>query len=324
MFIKALSLVFVVALVACSQGDTHISYYPVEHVFTLDEEFYNVRDIAWNTSQNILAIGDHLATYLYDLNTETSVLLRDEVGVGNSIRWNSDQNLLAGATRTVWIFDITNNINSNLSDNPPDFRFYAQVSWNLDSSIISAIYVEPRPEPQELRIWRLTNIEIGNTNYQTLDNVMYYGWGANDTLAFSRQDGTSVYLISNISSLPIELYGHTGEITAIAWNSTGTQLASTSENGELYIWDNEASRITATIQGLSERVRAMKWHESGRVIATASENGINLWCVNTGESTIVHTYPSYALDWNSEDSLLATVRESELVIYDVSEFVDNC
>ena len=294
-----------------------VSNYPVIQDIYTESRIWS---IDWNNSQNLIAIGTHSSTRIYDFDSDSLNILQNQPGIYNYVRWGGvNDNILAGTKNDVWVYD--GNTMMNISDLSGDFRFYEQIGWNHDSSLLSGLYIRPRPAPSQLHIWNLPDGDL----QQNIENVSRYSWGQDDMLAYSLQNNTSVYLLANYqSSESIELFNFEANVNSLSWNPLNTQLASTSVDGRLVVWDFNDGEIIFETGNLPTNVFSIKWNPSGDLISIASEEGTIVVCLATESRILVHETQSQDITWHSEQAVLATAQDESLVIYDVSQIVDAC
>lgn len=276
--------------------------------------------IDWRDTRNFIAVGQHHATQVYYLDSDEMRLLQNEPGLPNSVMWGGDNDsLLAGTSNIVWVRE--GNTITNISGSPADYRYYRQVVWNHDSSLLSALYVSPRPAPNQLRIWNF----LDGSLQQNIESVSHYSWGQDNMLTFSLQNSPSVYLLIDYQNLEsIELFNFEENVNSLSWNPLNTQLASTSVGGRLAVWDFATEEMIFEGENLPMNIFSIKWSPSGDLISIASEESTIVVCLTTGSRTTVHESRSQDTTWHSEQAMLATAQDENLVIYDVSQIIDDC
>jgi len=80
------------------------------------------------------------------------------------------------------------------------------------------------------------------------------------------------------------LLGHGGEVYSVAWDSTGTRIASGAKGGELRIWDGVTGASLQTISAHKGDIYEVDWDSTGTRVASAGADGtLRLWDGETGE-----------------------------------------
>src|SRR5262245_15825328 len=112
-------LVSLLVLLACCVGckdqatpqPTPIGSYPLLDQIDVDTDKFSqrerpvqVRSIAWNPANDLIAIASDDGVYLYSLSSQTLDKLSDDPNTG-ALAWNSDGSKLAGASSALWIWD---------------------------------------------------------------------------------------------------------------------------------------------------------------------------------------------------------------------------
>lgn len=163
-----------------------------------------------------------------------------------------------------------------------------------------------------------TAVPIGIQNANDLRIVLETGAGSLGALAVS-PDGR---LIAAAGSRGLWLFDkftfdtiakvttHAGAVLQIAWDPTGSRLASSGTDGTVRIWDL-ADPFTplqlALLVGHTGSVHALAWSPDGSLIASGGEDGaIRIWNARTFKNTLTRTHTSaiYTLDWHPASELL--------------------
>ena len=112
------------------------------------------------------------------------------------------------------------------------------------------------------------------------------------------------------------LQGHTDKVEEVVWSPDRSQLASSSWDENVIIWDATQGGNPLHIlehrneEGNRAIVRAAAWNEEGTRLATASEDyNVRIW--NTEDGTLIDTLTGHAsivttVAWNSDDERLAS------------------
>ena len=87
-----------------------------------------------------------------------------------------------------------------------------------------------------------------------------------------------MYLQTDIATLT----GHSGIDNSVAFNKTGTILASGSKDKTVKLWNVESETDIATLTGHSDYVNSVAFNSSGTILASGSwDRTINLWSVKS-------------------------------------------
>ncbi|WP_029920669.1 toll/interleukin-1 receptor domain-containing protein [Nevskia soli] len=100
-----------------------------------------------------------------------------------------------------------------------------------------------------------------------------------------------------------------GEFSVAGFSRDGKHFLAGSENGEVTVWDDQASRKMRTLRGLSSHVVALDDTEDGSLIAAAARDGaIRVWRTADGGQQVVagHPSPNPSLIFNVDGSRLLT------------------
>lgn len=80
------------------------------------------------------------------------------------------------------------------------------------------------------------------------------------------------------------LTGHTAIVTAVAFNTDGTILASASDDGTSKLWDVASGKLIETLKGGIGNIGALAFSSDGQTLAAAGLIAVELWNVKTKES----------------------------------------
>ena len=87
-----------------------------------------------------------------------------------------------------------------------------------------------------------------------------------------------MYLQTEIATLT----GHSGIVISVAFNKTGTILASGSSDRTIKLWNVKSETEIATLTGHSKYVFSVAFNRSGTILASGSwDRTINLWSVES-------------------------------------------
>jgi len=116
----------------------------------------------------------------------------------------------------------------------------------------------------------------------------------------------------NSYSLPVmgNFIGHSRGINDVVWNSTGSYIATASDDKTARLWDVETHIPLIEFSGHTNFVFSVKFNPQSNLIVTGSfDETVKLWDVRTGEcvSTLpAHSDPVTSVDFNRDGTLIAS------------------
>lgn len=113
---------------------------------------------------------------------------------------------------------------------------------------------------------------------------------------------------STSQSMPIELTGHDGPITATMWSPDGTQIATASTDFTARVW-TVATGQAVVLRGHDNQVKSLRWSPDGRRLVTVSaDHTARIWS-RDGATLVVlrgHTDVVNSADWSPDGSQVVT------------------
>jgi WD40 repeat protein len=135
-------------------------------------------------------------------------------------------------------------------------------------------------------------------------------------IATGHDDG-SIRVWDLAGGRPIDLAYHKHPVSALAFNSDGSLLASAAEDRKIAIWDMVAPTLRRTLSGHTDRIPALAWHPQTNLLLSAGwDTTVRLWELSTGEPSMLlntHSDQVHALAFSSDGGLLAVADSSGAV-----------
>lgn len=123
-----------------------------------------------------------------------------------------------------------------------------------------------------------------------------------------------------------KLFGHDDIINRIAWSPRGSQLASTSNDRLVKVWNlSERASAPGVLKGHLDWVSSVTWSPDGQMLATGSgDNTIRLWDVATQQTIRVlsgHARTVFDVAWSPRGNLLASASgDGNVVIWNMANY----
>ncbi len=111
--------------------------------------------------------------------------------------------------------------------------------------------------------------------------------------------------------------GHTGFVFEVAWSSDGRQLASSSGDKTVQVWDASDGRLFRTYTGHSDGVRSVAWSPDGKWLASCSyDKTVQVWDSSNGRLLLTYTGHSgavFQVAWSPDGKQVASVSHDKTV-----------
>jgi len=115
----------------------------------------------------------------------------------------------------------------------------------------------------------------------------------------------------------IALQGHKDSVNNIAFNASGTLLASAGADKAINLWEVQAGKQQRVLQGHTDQVFSVAFSADGKLLASASrDKTIRLWDVATGKQQAIlqgHSGPVYSVAFSPTGALLASAGADKTV-----------
>lgn len=237
----------------------------------------------------------------------------------------------------AWNMGSTGSMLAGLAAIPPKFTDISR--WQVETvsprGTVRAIAVGPDGkhialvgDDENVRVFRRANagIELVQILPTTLSNV-----ACNRSLAWS-PDGQLLAVSVAGGDRPVEIWeweqglrkfelrGHMSGVTAVAWNSTGTLLATAGLEGRLRVWSRDGL-IKHTFDVAGSSLTALAWHPSLDQVAIGGRDGtLTIFDAQLGTATTSlekQASPILALAWRPQgDQLVAVTEDHRLLTFE--------
>ncbi|MBL8798857.1 MAG: WD40 repeat domain-containing protein, partial [Planctomycetia bacterium] len=99
------------------------------------------------------------------------------------------------------------------------------------------------------------------------------------------KNGIIIYVVSMQTGMLLKtLKGHENMVTSLAYNKTGSHLASSSADKTINLWDMRTGRAVVVLKGSTDAVRQVVWSPDGKQLASVSADGnAKIWTAATGK-----------------------------------------
>jgi WD40 repeat protein len=187
--------------------------------------------------------------------------------------------------------------------------------------------------PQNMAAFNPDNLQaITLDNASQIQALAVYGGGLfkdaewsvdGSLLAISSSIGIQLYEGSSFTPLGW-LIGHTGEVSNIAWTSSGLRLASTGEDASIRVWDvpNRTQELIIDVPEAS-RILNVKWSYDNTMLAAIVYDdeyyvSITVWSAETGKEIfrIGHS-PIGRISWSPLANQLAFNSDEGVSVWDI-------
>jgi len=122
-----------------------------------------------------------------------------------------------------------------------------------------------------------------------------------DRLAVATKMGVWIYRLDDLDNG--RLLAHTYDVNSVSWSPDGSQLASSSDDSIVRIWDVASGVEVSSLEHVGRTVRSVNWSPDGSQLASATvdfqrEGGdVYIWDVATGE--VVRKFNGYTWSFTS-------------------------
>ena len=274
-----------------------------------------VSDVAWSPNSAHIASGgsDKLVT-IWDVAQHAPLhLLRGHKTIIWGVAWSPDGQWLASCSEdnTIRIWDVAKAASERvLTDSALVNAQLFATAWSPDSERLAVathrqgVLVYDRHTRTFQRVGRSA----------VPPRLRRVEWGpAGRYLAGAGEGGTIFIWNTDDFSLRATLQGQRGMVTALAWTTDGTRLASGSwghGSDQLLIWDTQSWKQICTLDDPNELVFCVAWSADGeRLVSAGSDGTLRWWNPQNGECLLSrqgHEGPVQSLRTSPDGRLLAS------------------
>jgi WD40 repeat protein len=137
--------------------------------------------------------------------------------------------------------------------------------------------------PKSLQQWRA----------QLDDHVNSLAWSPDGKwLAVASISGPITIFAGKTGQVLHVLDGHDFGTCEVAWNASGTTLASVGQDGQVRLWDPESWQERLKLPGGAAWVEHLAWSPDGDLLATTAGRKLRLW--NGTDGQLIQDYPDHS------------------------------
>lgn len=179
--------------------------------------------------------------------------------------------------------------------------------------------------------WSLRGAEVRSLDYSPDGNYLAIGGGPFACVPPDEGIDISPFAIRIIDTqtgaILHTLEAHHCAVSAISWSPDGSQLASTGDDGRIYIWNGTTGEIAMRPQGTDPRPKAgITWDPDGHMVAEFSfqDQIVRIWDSTSGTNLAMLQHDNNqgqitAIAWRPDGTQIAAADQSGfLYIWDVT------
>ena len=166
------------------------------------------------------------------------------------------------------------------------------------------------------------------TGSENGDVVIWYAEGGGPLLlpaAGLIPDSKGDYLRDETTGLPLYGKGHSGVVTSLAWSPDG-QLASSSTDGTIIIWDENSKSPTIRLRNPGGAINSLAWSTNGQLSSGSSDGKVIIWDLQSKEPLLTFdSRPDVAkatnsdvmdIAWYHDDEIAASLKNGLVIVWD--------
>lgn len=117
--------------------------------------------------------------------------------------------------------------------------------------------------------------------------------GGQDDMAFIWRVGQTAYEETAGSLSTMELAGHTDSVVSVAFNTSGTILATGAMDGTVRTWNANTGQLLHALEGPGGAVEWIRWHPRGDVVIAGGED-YTLWMWNAASGVCMQVFSGHS------------------------------
>jgi WD40 repeat protein/transcriptional regulator with XRE-family HTH domain len=242
----------------------------------------SVSDVAWSpTSAHIAGGGNDGLVTIWDVAQCVPLhLLRGHKAIIWGVSWSPDGRWLASCSEdnTIRIWDVAKAASERVVRDTAlvDAQLFA-TAWSPDGARFAVATQRQGVFVYDMRSRSLQRVGRADAP----PRIRSVEWSPDARyLAASSEGGSILVWNSGDYSLCATLQGHRGMVTALAWATDGTRLASGSwgrGSDQLVIWDTQSWQRMRTLDEPNELVSGVAWSADGERLVSAGSDGLLRW-----------------------------------------------
>ena len=236
------------------------------------------KSVAWDPTGQFLASAsaEPFITVWRAETGESVTTIQDENGTkAVQLAWSPDGRYLATASSNGF-FALWDSTGTSIVETAGwGWSQVRSMAWRPQSDIIAF-----GMENGQVVLW--TRGEGTREFTQAKSGINGLAWNQDGSnLAFASEDSISLWSLEQEREIT-QLREEYGEVRALAWQQSGTHLASGDDSGRILIWDVNAEVPIAVLEGHQKPIRSLAWHPKDNTLASgAEENRLIIWDTDT-------------------------------------------
>jgi WD40 repeat protein len=274
-----------------------------------------VCDIAWSPNSAQIASGgnDRLVT-IWDVAQHVPLhLLRGHKAIIWGVSWSPDGRWLASCSEdnAIRIWDVAKAVSERVLTDATlvDAQIFA-TAWSPDGERLAVATHRQGVFVYDMHTQAFQR--VGRSDVPP--RIRRVEWGPEGRYLAGAGEGGAIFIWNTDDySLRATLQGQRGMVTALAWTTDGTRLASGSwghGSDQLFIWDTQSWKQIRALDDPNELVFSVAWSADGeRLVSAGSDGTLRWWNPQNGECLLSrqgHEGPVQSLRPSPDGRLLAS------------------